>query len=1141
MSKFVHLRAHSEFSLVDGLLRIDDVMDALPLRGMNAIAITDYCNLFAAVKVYKSAIAAGVKPIFGAELPCYDPKKPDDVFSLILLCQNLQGYRHLTQLISKAYQQGQYQGQPRVHLEWVAEHAEGLIALSGGCRGEIGRAILAGDKERAKRIATHWMAIFPERFYIEVQRTGRANEADYNAEAVRLADLLHLPLVATNGVCFLDEDDYEAHEARVCIHEGYALSDPRRERNYNKAQYLRSADQMVALFHDLPQAVQNSVEISKRCTVKLELGKSYLPDFPTPPDTTIEAHLSQLSQNGLEARLLERYGEQVATKREPYDSRLKTELDVINAMGFAGYFLIVADFIQWSLNNGVPVGPGRGSGAGSLVAYVLRITDLDPLAYDLLFERFLNPERVSMPDFDIDFCMEGRDRVIDYVASKYGRQSVSQIITFGTMAAKAVVRDVGRVLGYPYGFVDKLAKLIPFEIGITLEKALEQVEELRHRLENEEEVKELFHLALKLEGITRNAGKHAGGVVISPSELTDFSAIYCEEGSTQIVSQFDKDDVEAVGLVKFDFLGLRTLTIIDWALRTVNHFQAKAGLEPVQIGRIPLDDPLTFALLKKCQTTAVFQLESRGMKELINRLQPDSFEEIIALVALFRPGPLQSGMVDDFIDRKHGRAKVIYLHPDLEPILKPTYGVILYQEQVMQIAQVLANYTLGAADLLRRAMGKKKPEEMAQQREIFSSGAVARGIDQKIATTIFDLMEKFAGYGFNKSHSAAYALVAYQTAWLKAHYPAAFMAAVLSSDMDNTDKVVTFVNECKHMNLKILTPSVNQSYYQFTVDDAGHIIYGLGAIKGIGEAAIQSIVQEREANGLYKNLFSFCQRLDLRKVNRRVLETLIKSGAVDDWGIERAVLFESLDKTMQGGVRHQLNASSGQLDLFSLMDEEACDYVECKPWTEKKRLECEKETLGYYLTGHPSDAYCRELAKFTTRIAQLNPSASKKALICGLVTGLRTIITKKNKKLVILSIEDTSARQDILVFAEQFEGALEQAKTGSILVVEGELGQDDYNGGVKMIALALYTLEEARSRYAKCLQITLNNKNNADISNLQMALKTHPGECVVQVRYSNADATAAINLGPKWRVSPSEQLIERLNELFQSDCVDVLY
>lgn len=1143
MSKFVHLRSHSEYSLVDGLLRIDDVMDALPVRGMGAIAVTDYCNLFAAVKVYKSAISAGVKPIFGAELPCCYPEKPEEVFSLILLCQNLQGYRHLTQLISKAYQQGQYQGQPRVYVEWVLAHAEGLIALSGAGAGEIGRAIHAGDMHKAEETARYWEAHFPNRFYIELQRTGRANESAYNAAAVAIADKLQLPLVATNAVCFLDETDFEAHEARVCIYQGQTLADPRRERSYHQSQYLRSADEMVELFHDLPQAVQNTVEIAKRCSVQLTLGKSYLPDFPTPPGTSVEAYLSQLSGTGLDARLIERFGEQASEKRAPYDARLKIELDVINTMGFAGYFLIVADFIQWSLNNGVPVGPGRGSGAGSLVAYALRITDLDPLAYDLLFERFLNPERVSMPDFDIDFCMEGRDRVIDYVASKYGRQSVSQIITFGTMAAKAVVRDVGRVLGQPYTFVDKIAKLIPFEIGMTLDKALEQVDELRNRVEHEDDVKELFHLALKLEGITRNAGKHAGGVVISPSELTDFSAIYCEEGSTQIVSQFDKDDVEAVGLVKFDFLGLRTLTIIDWALQTVNQFQAKAGLEPVHIGRIPLDDPKTFALLKQCQTTAVFQLESRGMKELINRLQPDTFEDIIALVALFRPGPLQSGMVDDFIDRKHGRAKVIYLHPDLEPILKPTYGVILYQEQVMQIAQVLASYTLGAADLLRRAMGKKKPEEMAQQRAIFSEGAVARGIDQKIATTIFDLMEKFAGYGFNKSHSAAYALVAYQTAWLKAHYPAAFMAAVLSSDMDNTDKVVTFVNECKQMKLTILAPSVNQSYYQFTVNDVGQILYGLGAIKGIGEAAIQLIVEERETNGPFQDLFGFCQRLDLRKVNRRVLETLIKSGALDEWGTERAVLFESLDKAMQGGVRHQSNENSGQLDLFSLMqDEEAStDYVTCKAWSEKVRLDFERETLGYYLTGHPSDLYCHELSQFTTRIARLNPSATKKALICGLVVGFRVIMTKRNKKLVILGVEDNSGRQDVLVFAEQFEAALENVKSGTMLVVEGELGQDDFNGGVKMVASALYSIDEARSRYAKCLQITINHQQQLTITTLQGILKAHQGDCVVQVCYSNSEAMGSINLGPKWRVMPSDALIDRLNELLQDQSTKLIY
>ena len=1141
--QFVHLRSHSEFSLVDGLVRVDNLMDRLPERGMNAVAVTDYCNLFAVVKVFQAAVAAGIKPIIGADLPCCDAKKPEDATSLVLLCQNNIGYRHLTQLVSKAYQEGQYQGCPRVYYEWVAELSDGLIALSGGRKGHIGKAILAQNLDLAQALAEQMSAIFPDRFYIEIQRTGRPNEDDYNIEAVRLADKLNLPLVATNEVCFLEEDDFEAHEARVCIHEGFALSDPRRIRNYSKEQYLRSADEMVALFHDLPQAIQNSVEISKRCTVKIELGHHSLPNFPTPIGVTVEAYLSQLSCAGLEVRLEERFGEAAPARRAAYDSRLKIELDVINAMGFAGYFLIVADFIKWAMDNGVPVGPGRGSGAGSLVAYALKITDLDPLQYDLLFERFLNPERVSMPDFDIDFCMEGRDRVIDYVAEKYGRQSVSQIITFGTMAAKAVVRDVGRVLGYPYGFVDKLAKLIPFEIGITLDKALAQEEELRLRYENEEDVKELFSLALKLEGITRNAGKHAGGVVIAPSKLTDYSAIYCEEGSTQIVSQLDKDDVEAVGLVKFDFLGLRTLTIINWALQTVNQLQQKLGLEPVHIGRIPLDDPLTFALLKKCQTTAVFQLESRGMKELVNRVKPDSFEEIIALVALFRPGPLQSGMVDDFIDRKHGRAKVEYLHPDLEAILTPTYGVILYQEQVMQIAQVLASYTLGSADLLRRAMGKKKPEEMAQQREIFSQGAIARGVDAKIATTIFDLMEKFAGYGFNKSHSAAYALVAYQTAWLKAHYPAAFMAAVLSSDLDNTDKIVIFVNECKQMNLKILAPSVNQSYFRFTVDASGHIIYGLGAIKGIGEAAILAIVHERELHGPFVDLFHVCQRLDMRKVNRRVLETLIKCGAFDEWGFERAQLFESLDKAIQVGSRSQQNISSGQQDLFALLGEtdHANDYVVCAPWTEKKRLELEKETLGYYLTGHPSDRYRTEFLSVIIPIAKLNPSTTKKATICGLVTSVRVIITKRGKKLVIIGMEDRDSRIDILVFAEQFAEQLENVNSGCMLVVEGELGHDDYNGGVKMTALALYPVAEARTRFAKCLRLTLNSVDETFIPSLQAKFKENQGTCVVQIRYSNTEAAATINLAPSWRISPSDQLLEDLHQLLGVERVEVCY
>lgn len=1135
--RFVHLRVHTEFSLVDGLVRVKPLMKAILAKGMNAVAMTDYCNLFAAVKLFKNAVDSGIKPIIGSDIPWYESEKPEQVFSMVLLCLNTEGYKNLTCLVSKAYQEGQYQGQPRVHNQWIEDYSAGLIALSGGKFGDIGQALLANDMALAKKRAQHWQTLFPNRFYLEIQRTGRPDEEHYNEQLMLLADELQLPLVATNDVRFLDKEDFEAHEARVCIHEGYTLADPRRAQRYSAQQYLRSAEEMEVLFADLPSALQNTVEISKRCTVKLDLGNNYLPNFPIPEGSTVEKYLSHLSEIGLEERLAqlfkEKSAEELQAQRGEYDQRLQIELDVINNMGFAGYFLIVADFIQWAKQNGVPVGPGRGSGAGSLVAYALKITDLDPLEYELLFERFLNPERVSMPDFDIDFCMEGRDRVIEYVAEKYGRQSVSQIITFGTMAAKAVVRDVGRVLGHPYGFVDKLAKLIPFEIGITLSKAMEQEPELSRQYNEEEEVKELIDLALKLEGITRNAGKHAGGVVIAPSQLTDFTAIYCEEGSTQIVSQFDKDDVEAAGLVKFDFLGLRTLTIIDWALVTVNQQKAEADASIVDISLIPTDDEATFDLLKACKTTAVFQLESRGMKELINRLQPDCFEDIIALVALFRPGPLQSGMVDDFIDRKHGRAAVDYPHPDLEPILKPTYGVILYQEQVMQIAQVLANYTLGAADLLRRAMGKKKPEEMAKQREIFTEGATARGVKEEVATHIFDLMEKFAGYGFNKSHSAAYALVAYQTAWLKAHYPAAFMAAVMSSDMDNTDKVVTFIDECAHMKLNVLPPSINQSMYPFTVGDNQTIIYGLGAIKGVGESAIECITQERAANGAFTDLFSFCQRLDLRKVNRRVLEALIKSGAFDEWQIERAVLTASLEKALKVAEKAHKNQSSGQFDLFSLLDDEKSEqqYVSVKPWSVAQRLDGEREVLGFYLTGHPADQYRREFVDFIVPLSQLNPSLHKKAIICAQVTAIRKIITKRGKKLVILGMDDSTARMDVVVFGEIFEAYTSPLATGDMLVVEGEIAHDDYNGGVKMTASQLYSIPSARARFARCLELRIQPEHQGILSSIQTLLKAHSGPCAVQFSYVNDHAKAQLSLAQQWRVMPSDELLGLLDGL----------
>jgi len=1142
--RFVHLRVHTEFSLIDGIVRLKPLVDDVVKKGMNAVAVSDFCNLFATVKFFQTAERGGVKPLIACDLPCYSPEKPEQMSSLVVICQNLVGYKNLTCLVSKAYQEGQHLGQPRVLYEWLSTHNEGLIALSGGRLGAIGQAILAEDTDNVDRLLDSMMTLFPKRFYLEIQRTGRPDETIYNQKIVEMAEKLQLPLVATNDVCFLNEKDFDAHEARVCIHNGDTLASAKREKKYSREQYLRSADEMAELFADLPQALQNTVEISRRCTVKLDLGHNYLPNFPTPNNIPIEEHLSQLATIGL-ANRLNKIGDGRLFPEETYQKRLQLELGVINSMGFAGYFLIVADFIQWAKQNDIPVGPGRGSGAGSLVAYVLSITDLDPLQYELLFERFLNPERVSMPDFDIDFCMEGRDRVIEYVADKYGRDSVSQIITFGTMAAKAVVRDVGRVLGHPYGFVDKLAKLIPFELGITLQKALEQEDELQRRYKNEEEVKDLIDLALKLEGITRNAGKHAGGVVIAPSKLTDFTAIYCEEGSTHILSQFDKDDVEAAGLVKFDFLGLRTLTIIHWALKTINKERGLKGLPPINIIDIPTDDQKTFALLKTGHTTAIFQLESRGMKELIYRLKPDCFEEIIALVALFRPGPLQSGMVDDFIERKHGLAPVAYPHPDVEPILKPTYGVILYQEQVMQIAQVLANYTLGAADLLRRAMGKKKPEEMSKQREIFSNGAQARGVDPRVATGIFDLMEKFAGYGFNKSHSAAYALVAYQTAWLKAHYPAAFMAAVLSSDMDNTEKVVNFIHECEHMNLNVLPPSINHSDHAFTVKDECTIFYGLAAIKGVGESAIQCIIQEREHHGPFEGLFSFCQRLDMRKVNRRVLEQLIKSGTFDEWGIERATLFASIEKALQVSTQFHQNKLTGQTDLFSLLEEETIkeDYVASGAWSTKKRLDGENETLGNYLTGHPADAYLQEFKDFVQPLAHLNQSNKKRALICGLIRTIKRILTKRGKKLMILGLEDAKSSIDIIAFSEVFESQNEILRVGEMLLVEGELGEDDYTGGMKMTAGTLYSVDEARTQFARCVALTLSSEDKTLLSSLQTILRAHPGECAVQIRYTNADAKAkaAINLASQWRVKPSDELLTLLSDILDKSRIEVCY
>lgn len=1144
---FVHLHLHTDYSLVDGCIRVKSLVKNVAKAGMPAVAVTDQSNLFAMVKFYRAAIAAGVKPIIGVDLWMLNPEDVNQPSRLVLLCQDHAGYLNLTRLISRSYIEGQHNGIPMIQQGWLEGESNGLIALSGGRNGDVGQALLAGNDVAARRLLAAWKELFPDRFYLELQRTGRENEEDYLHAAVALAVELEVPVVATNDVCFLKQNDFEAHEVRVCINGGRTLDDPRRPKLYSEQQYLRTPEEMCELFADIPEALANSVEIARRCNLELTLGKNVLPEFPVPEGMTTDTFFRAQAEEGLNKRLAFLFDTSVdnfAEIRRPYDERLLHELNVITEMGFPGYFLIVADFIKWAKNNGVPVGPGRGSGAGSLVAYVLEITDLDPIHYELLFERFLNPERVSLPDFDVDFCMDGRDRVIEYVAQHYGRERVSQIITYGTMAAKAVIRDVGRVMGHPYGFVDQISKLIPFEIGMTLEKALEQEELLNQRYQEDDEVRDLIDMGRSLEGMARNAGKHAGGVVIAPTALTDFTPLYCEQGSESTVTQFDKDDVEAVGLVKFDFLGLRTLTIIDHALRTVN-----AGLpesEHIDINAIPIDDEKSYTLLKQCATTAVFQLESRGMKELINRLQPHCFDEIIALVALFRPGPLQSGMVDDFIDRKHGRSAVEYPHPDLEPILSPTYGVILYQEQVMQIAQVLAGYTLGGADLLRRAMGKKKPEEMAKQRTIFTDGAVQRGVEKKTATYIFDLMEKFAGYGFNKSHSAAYALIAYQTAWLKAHYPAHFMAAVLSSDMDNTDKVVMFMEECRGLGLKVIPPNVNISGYRFVVNPSGEITYGLGAIKGVGESAIEAVIQGR-SSGDYDSLFDLCRRVDLRKVNRRVMESLIKSGAMDGFCVERSSILLSLEAALQSAEQQARDQASGQNDLFG--DEPsgsaiAMDYHPTEPWSDKIRLQGEKDTLGLYLTGHPIERYQDELNRFISfPLVAVRPMSDKTIRVAGFIVALRTMQTKRGDRMAFITLDDRTARMEMAVFSDVYECSRSILQKDHLVLVEGEVSVDEYSGGYKMNARNITSLEDYRNKTAQCLKIVLRKEEmeGGRLQAIQQMLTPYTGQhCPVVVEYMNEGAKARLPLGENWLVRLSDDLLENLTGLLGPENVTVI-
>jgi DNA polymerase-3 subunit alpha len=1146
--QFIHLRLHSEYSIVDGLVRIDDAVKAAAKDNQPALAISDLANLFGMVKFYKAARSKGVKPVIGCDVWITNNDDRDKPSRLLLLVKNSAGYLQLCELLTKAWLTNLYRGRAEIRIEWLEQlqPAGGLIALSGAHFGDVGMAIENGNLVAAERYARRWAGIFPDHFYIEVQRAGQASMEKQVWHSVELAARLKLPVVATHPVQFLTGEEFTAHEARTCIAEGEILANPRRIRRFNEQQCFKSQAEMAELFADMPAALQNSVEIAKRCNLNLELGKPKLPHFPTPEGITIDEFLVMQAQEGLSRRLEHLYPDEAMREQERprYEARLKFETDTIIKMGFPGYFLIVADFIQWAKNNGVPVGPGRGSGAGSLVAYSLSITDLDPLAYNLLFERFLNPERVSMPDFDIDFCQEGRDRVIQYVKERYGKDAVSQIATFGTMAAKGAVRDVGRVLDMGYNFCDGISKLIPFKPGklVTIADALNEEPLLKERYENEEEVKQLLELAQKVEGIARNIGMHAGGVLIAPGKLTDFCPLYTQGGDAGVVSQYDKDDVEAVGLVKFDFLGLTTLTILDRAVRYIK--QLDPAMADFSLESLPLNDAASYDLLTKAKTVAVFQLESRGMQGMLKEARPDRFEDIIALVALYRPGPMD--LIPDFCRRKHGE-RFDYPDPRTEGILSETYGIMVYQEQVMQMAQVVGGYSLGGADLLRRAMGKKKPEEMAQHRQIFRDGAAKDGLSQEKADEIFDLMEKFAGYGFNKSHAAAYALLSYHTAYLKAHHPAAFMAANLSLAMDDTDKIKILVEDAMDgCGLTLLPPDINLSDYRFM--PAGdppsvskkrvvNIRYGLGAVKGSGQNAIEAIIAARQERP-FTDLFDFCKRVDKRQINRRTIESLIRAGAFDCFNVDRAILLASVSYAME--CAEQAEASANQVSLFGGDNgdlDTAPEYVKASPWTEKQKLTEEKAALGFYLSGHLFHAYADEARKFArTKLCDLVPAREPK-IIAGIISAVRTQMTQRGK-MVIVTLDDSSATVDVTVYNELYDPNKSMFKEDEFLAVQGKVSEDRFSGGLRITADKVMDIAAARASFGKALRLSMNGQ--ADAKKLRELIAPYQQDgaaCPVVLQYTRNGAQGEIRLSDEWRVRADDALRAKLSEWLKQENV----
>ncbi|MFW2148131.1 DNA polymerase III subunit alpha [Acinetobacter sp. TY1] len=1144
--QFVHLGIHTEFSITESIVRIPDLVKAAASDEMPALAITDLSNLHAAVKFYNKTLAKGIKPILGSTIRLNDASH-----RATLLAMTKKGWRGLTEIVSRGYIEGQQLSIPCVQKEWVLEQSQDLIVLLG-LHSDVGEMLVSAYPEKAEPLLEQWIEKFGNRVYLALTRTQRPMEEDFIQEAVKLAAKYNIGVVALNDVHFIRAEDYEAHEARVCIADGYVLGDSKRPKNYTPEQYFKSSAEMIELFSDIPSAIENTIQIAKRCTVSLRLGFNDLPDYPIPEGHTIETYFEHLSEVGLEERLdvlypLEKRDEDWAEIRQPYDERLKYELDIINKMGFPGYFLIVMDFIQWSKNNGVPVGPGRGSGAGSLVAYSLKITDLDPLRYELLFERFLNPERVSMPDFDIDFCIAGRDKVIDYVARHYGRDAVSQIATFGTMAAKGAIRDVARVLGKSYGLADRISKMIPTKpLGLTLEESIEAEPQLKDIVTNpsnpdNDDAAEIWEMALKLEGITRNTGKHAGGVVIAPTKITDYSAVLCEADGTGRVAQFDKDDVEAAGLVKFDFLGLRNLTVIEDAVQNINkRIQSE---KPLDITYIPLDDAKAYTVFADANTTAVFQFESVGMKKMLKEARPSKFEEIIAFVSLYRPGPMD--LIPDFIHRMHG-GEFEYLHPLLEGVLEPTYGIMVYQEQVMQAAQFCAGYSLGGADILRRAMGKKKPEEMVKQRQIFIEGAAKKDIDEKTANHIFDYMEKFAGYGFNKSHAAAYALVAYQTAWLKAHYPSEFMAAVLSSEMQNTDSIVFLIDDCRINGLNVLPPSINMSFYQFHASDAETIIYGLGAIKGVGEQAMQSVIDSRLHDGVYKDLFDFCHRVDLKKINKRTLEALIRSGALDCLGIDRASLMLQLPEAVQAAEQARSNRETGIMDLFGEVEEvQRKPAKPTKPWSDEVRLKGEKDTLGLYLTGHPIDVYRPELKAFISqRINELTPTRrGVTTVFAGLVVDIANFPNR-----MMVTLDDGTARIEVSANHERFNRFKDIIQNEKVVVIEGEIYErEGFDRPMGRLTKA-FNLNEIRQKRANHIAIKLSPEvlTKTLTSDLQKILQPYCNvdmcqHIPVHIMLDYDYATAEFHFGQQWKVAPLDELLSKMRDYFGKESLHVEY